>query len=467
MAITKKEQTGKNTYELIVKVDGEIFKKALDNSFKKNSAKIQVPGFRKGKAPRSIIEKMYGEGVFFEDAINECYPEAYEAAIKESELEPVNKPDVEVLSVDKEGFEFKANITVKPEVEISSYKGIKATKEVKTVTDADIDNQIEQLRERNSRMISVEDRASKNGDTVVFDFEGFVDGVAFDGGKAEKYSLVLGSGQFIPGFEGQLEGREIGSEFSVNVTFPEDYHAEELKGKPAEFKCKLHEIKEKELPELDDEFAKDVSEFDTLEALREDTRANLQKNFDSSAEIAFENELIDKVVENMTVEVPDCMIDNRVDEMVNEFAYRLSSQGMNLEMYMQYTGLDMDSMRKTYREQAEKQVKVRLALDKIAELENIEITDADLDAEFAKIAESYSMEVEKIKELIPADEVKKDMMATKAIELVKAESAPAAKKTAAKKAPAKKADDAEAPAAEKKPAAKKAPAKKAEEKAAE
>ncbi|WMJ23939.1 trigger factor [Paludicola sp. MB14-C6] len=420
MSLIEKNKTEANKFELTVKVDAESFEKALEKAYKKNIKSINMPGFRKGKAPRKMVEKMYGEGVFFEDAINDLYPEALGQAIEEAELDIVARPEVEVLSVDKaEGFTFKATCVVKPEVEVTNYKGIEVEKTVKAVTEEDVDNRVNAMRDRNARLIDVTDRAAQNGDTVVFDFDGYVDGVAFEGGKAEQFSLVLGSGQFIPGFEEQIEGKNIGEEFDVNVTFPEEYHAEELKGKASVFKCKLHEIKCKELAELDDEFAKDVSEFDTLAELRADIKAKMQEQNDKAASDEVENKIIDKVIENMTAEIPNEMIEARIDDMIRDFEYRLQSQGMNLDTYLQYTGMEKDSFRITFKEQAEKQVKIRLALEKIVELENITVDAEAIEAEYAKVAENYKMEVEQVKGFIPEADFAKDLAVNKAIDLIK------------------------------------------------
>ncbi len=438
MTITKNEKISENEYVLTVSVTGEQFEKAVDNAFKKNAGKIQIPGWRKGKAPRKIIEMHYGKGVFLEDAINDIFPSVYAEAVKESGLEPVNKPDAEITKVDDNGFEFNAKITVKPSVKISEYKGIKAKKEVKTVTAKEVNAEIESMRERNARMITVDDRATKNGDTVTFDFDGSVNGERFEGGKAEKYTLVLGSGQFIPGFEEQMENHNIGDEFDVNVTFPKEYHAEELAGKDAVFAVKIHEIKVKELPLLDDEFAKDVSEFDTLDELKKDAKKKLQERNKAAAENAFENEVIEKLVENTEVDIPRCMIDARIDDMLGEFDYRLSAQGLSLKNYMEYTGLNEEALRKNYEEQATSQVKLHLALEEVAALEGFVVTDEDVEAEMKKMAETYSVELEKVKELINPLDVKKDILSNKALDVVKKaavveEKKPAAKKTAAKK----------------------------------
>lgn len=421
MSLKASSKVDTNRVELEVAVDPEAFEAAVSKAYKKNIKRMNVPGFRKGKAPRHLVEKMYGAGVFYEDAVNDLYPTALDEAINESGYEYVeDKIDLDVMSVGKdEGLVFKAVITVKPEVEVGEYKGLKAEKKVEEVTDADVDKEVEKLQDRNSRLVAVEGRAAENGDTVTFDFEGFVDDKAFDGGKAENYTLTLGSGQFIPGFEDQIVGRNTDEEFDVNVTFPEDYNAEELAGKPAVFKCKLHEIKARELPELNDEFAKDVSEFDTLDELKNDLKEKLQHQREHAAADAFESQLLEQLVSGLKAEIPEAMFERRVDESVREFEYRLQSQGLNLDTYLQYTGMDMDAFRKGFREQAEKQVKIRLALEKIAALEEIAPTDEELEAEFAKLAEQYKMDVEKVKTFIPAKELAKDLAVGKAMDMVK------------------------------------------------
>lgn len=409
-----------NRVELEVEVDAASFEAAVSKAYKKNIGKMNVPGFRKGKAPRSLVEKIYGSGVFYEDAVNALYPEALDAAIQESGYEYVeDKIDLDVESVGKEGLAFKAVITVKPEVELGEYKGLKATKKNQPVTDEDMENELKKVQERGARLVAVEDRPAQDGDTVTFDFEGFVDGEPFEGGKAENYTLVLGSGQFIPGFEEQIVGKSFDEEFDVNVTFPEDYHAENLKGKPAVFKCKLHEIQVKELPELNDDLAKDTSDFDTLEELKADIKAKLEHEREHAAQDAVENQLIDGLLEGFKAEVPEAMYTHRVDDSVRDFDYRLQSQGLNLQMYMQYTGMDMDAFRAGFREQAEKQVKLRLALEKIVKLENIEPSEEEIEAEYAKYADQYKMDVERVKKLIPAKELAKDLAVGKAMELVK------------------------------------------------
>ncbi len=409
-----------NRIELEIEVGAEAFEAAVVKAYKKNIKKMAVPGFRKGKAPRHLVEKMYGEGVFYEDAMNDLYPTALDEAIAESGYEYVeDKIDLDVVSVGKEGLVFKAVITVKPEVTLGAYKGLKAAKTVTAVTDEDVAAELVKLQERNSRMVSVEGRAAQDGDTVVFDFEGFVDDVAFDGGKAEKYSLVLGSGQFIPGFEEQIVGKSIDEEFDVNVTFPEDYQAEELAAKAAVFKCKLHEIKTKELPELNDDFAKDCSEFDTLDELKNDIRERLQKANEKSAEDAFEAALLDQLADGMTAEIPEAMYKNRVKDHVRDFAYRLQSQGLDLDTYMKYTGMDMEAFEEGFREQAERQVKVRLALEAVVKAENITVSDDDLNAEYQKYADMYKMEVEQVKTFVPAEDLSRDLAVEKALKFLK------------------------------------------------
>lgn len=420
MSLTANNKIDTNKYELTIHIDAASFEKALEKAYRKNIKKINVPGFRRGKAPRKMVEKLYGEGVFFEDAINDIYPAALSEAIEEAKLEIVARPEVEMKEADKEnGVTFTAVCIVKPEVSVKDYKGIEVKKTVKEVTDENVENRLKAMQDRNARQIEVEDRPSKNGDTLVFDFEGSVDGVPFDGGKAEKYSLELGSGQFIPGFEPQLENRNIGDEFDVNVTFPEDYHAEELKGKEAVFKCKVHEIKAKEVPELDDEFAKDVSEFDTLDELRADIRKKMEEQNEKEASTEVENKLIDQVIENMEAEIPNEMYEAAIDDMIRDFDYRLQSQGMNLDTYMKYTGMELASFRQTFEEQAKKRVQIRLALEKIVELENIEVNDEDVEAEYKKLADMYQMEADQVKQFVSVQELSKDIGVNKAVDLVK------------------------------------------------
>ncbi|MBQ7038041.1 MAG: trigger factor [Clostridia bacterium] len=434
MALKQANKVETNRVELEIEVGAEAFEQAVSVAYRKNIGKMNIPGFRKGKAPRAYVEKIYGEGVFYEDAVNALYPSALDEAIVESGYEYVeDKIDLDVVSVGKEGLCFKAVITVKPEVEVTEYKGLKAAKKSVSVKETEIKEALEQLQDRNSRLVTVEDRAAQNGDTVVFDFDGYVDDKAFEGGKAENHSLVLGSGQFIPGFEDQIVGKKTGEEFDVDVTFPEEYHATELAGKPAVFKCKLHEIKVKELPELNDDFAKDCSEFDTLEELKADTKENIKKQKERAANEAFETELMEQLIANLKGEIPEAMYENRVNESVRDFDYRLQAQGLNLNTYLQYTGMDMDAFRKGFREQAEKSVKLRLALEKIAQLENIAPTAEEIEAEFAKFAEQYKMEVEQIKSMIPEGELVKDLAVGKAMDVVKATAVKPTKTTKAKK----------------------------------
>ncbi|MDD7042398.1 MAG: trigger factor [Oscillospiraceae bacterium] len=467
MSLVSANKVETNTYELVVSVGAEDFKKGIDKIYKKTAKNITVPGFRKGKAPKSVIEKLYGEAVFYEDTVNDMYPDAYTKAVEEAGIDPVDRPEIEITDVSAEGFSFTAKVTVKPEVTVKKYKGLKATKTPVSVSDDQVDEEIAKLQERNGRMVTVEGRAAKDGDNTIIDFEGFVDDVPFEGGKGEKFDLKLGSGQFIPGFEEQIVGKNVGEEFDVNVTFPEDYQAEELAGKAAVFKCKLHEIKEKELPELDDEFAKDVSEFDTLDELKKDIRAKLTEAAEKSAETAVEEQLVEQVVESMEAEIPQCMVDRKTDEMLQEFDYRLQSQGLNLDLYMKYTGFSADTFKETYKEQALNQVKIRLALEEIVKLEKIEVTEEELNAEFEKMASAYSMDLEKIKELVPAEDIKLDLAVNKAIDLIKSsaevsESAPEKKKAPAKKKAAAKEEKADEDGEKKAPAKKKTTKKKAE-----
>lgn len=439
MSLKASKKVDTNRYELEITVDAEKFEKANEKAYKQNVKKINVPGFRKGKAPRSIIEKMYGESVFYEDALNILYPEAVEEAIKESGLKFVDdKMGFDMVSIGKEGVDFKVTITVYPEVTVGEYKGIAVEKTVPSVSAAEVTAELNRLADRNSRMVVVEDRAAEMEDVAVIDFEGFVDGKAFEGGKGESFSLGLGSGQFIPGFEEQVAGHNTGDEFDVNVTFPEDYQAKELAGKPAVFKVKLHEIKKRELPAIDDEFAKDVSEFDTLDELKKDLKAKALERKKKASDEAVENEIVDKIVEEMKAEIPEAMINNRVQQMVQDFAYRLQMQGMNLETYIKYTGSDMAEFEKTFRPQAEKQVKMRLALEKIVELENIVPTEEEIDAQIEKMSKDYNVSVEQVNATVPRTEISKDLAVNKAIDLLKEnavitevkEKKPAAKKAA-------------------------------------
>lgn len=453
MSLKETKKIDANRYQLEITVDGEKFREAIREAYKKNGKKINVPGFRKGKAPLHIIETYYGSEIFFEDALNLLYNDLVEDAIKESGLKVINdKMDFDLVSISKEdGVDFKVSLTTYPEIEIGEYKGLKAEKTAVKVDAAEVNAELNAMAERNARMVSVEDRAAKNGDTVVIDFEGFTDGKAFDGGKAEGHSLVLGSGQFIPGFEDQIVGKNIGDEFDVNVTFPEEYGAKELAGKEAVFKVKLHEIKVKELPAIDDEFAKDVSEFDTLKELKADLKKKATERKKKAAEEATENALVQQIVDSIKGEIPEAMFENRLNQCVEDFAYRLQSQGLNLETYLKYTNSNIDEFKKSFRPQAEAQVKYRLALEKIVELENIKPDDKEIEAEYEKLAKDYGVEADKVKNAIPAEEVAKDLAVGKAIDLIKdnavitevepkAEEKAPAKKPAAKKTTKKAAD---------------------------
>ena len=446
MSLKETKKIDTNRYQLEITVDGEKFREAIKEAYKKNGKKINVPGFRKGKAPLHIIETYYGSEIFFEDALNLLYNDLVEDAIKESGLKVINdKMDFDLVSISKEdGADFKVSLTTYPEIEIGEYKGLKAEKTAVKVDAAEVNAEVNAMAERNARMVSVEDRAAKKGDTVVIDFEGFTDGKAFEGGKAEGHSLVLGSGQFIPGFEDQIIGKNIGDEFDVNVTFPEEYGAKELAGKEAVFKVKLHEIKVKELPAVDDEFAKDVSEFDTLKELKADLKKKALDRKKKAADEAFENALVQQIVDSIKGDIPEAMFENRLEQCVEDFAYRLQSQGLNLETYLKYTNSNIDEFKKSFRPQAESQVKFRLALEKIVELENITPDEKDVEAEYEKLAKDYGVEADKVKNAIPAEELKKDIAVNKAIDLVKesaviTEAEPkAGEKTAAKKPAAKK-----------------------------
>ncbi len=420
MEIISNNKTGANTVEAEIKVNAADFEAALQATYLKQRKNISLPGFRKGKATRKMIEAQYGENVFFEEAVNSIYQKTVADAIDEMKLEVVDVPETEVTSVSKEdGVSFKVTFTVKPEVEISGYKGLKVEKTVKTITDADVDAEVERVRNQNARIIDITDRAIEKGDTAVFDFEGFCDGEAFEGGKAEKFSLEIGSGRFIPGFEDQMVGKSIDEEFDVNVTFPEDYNAENLAGKPAVFKCKIHEIKGKELAELDDEFAKDVSEFDTIAEYKADIKSKLEETVKKQADSALDNTISEKLAEILVAEVPEAMFEHRIADMLREWEYRNRYAGITLADYLKYTGLTIDQFKENFRAPAEIQVKLRLALEKIAELEKIEIDDAALEEQYAKLAEEHKMDVEKVKAIIPAESLKADIAAEKAFDLVK------------------------------------------------
>jgi len=413
------EKLEKSMVELQFSIDAETFKAAVNNAFKREGKKYAIPGFRKGKAPRHMIEKMYGSDIFHYDAVNDLFPEAYEAAVKEAKIDVVGRPDPEVVSMSEaDGVVLKVKVAVKPEVELGEYAGLTVTKEAKNVNEADVDAEVKRMQDRNGRLLTRED-AAENGDTVDIDFEGFVDGKAFEGGKAEHYSLVLGSGSFIPGFEDQVVGHSAGEEFDVNVKFPEEYGAAELAGKDATFKIKLHEVKYKELPALDDDFAKDVSEYDTLDELKDSIRNNIKTNLDKQAEQKVENDLMDQVIANMKADIPDAMVDSRIDELVQDFEYRISQQGLKLADYLKYMGMNIEQFRAQFKEQADKQVKMRLAMEAIVAKEGITASDEEFEEEVKRIADAYKMEADKVKSIVDAAAVKADLAINKAIDFVK------------------------------------------------
>lgn len=467
MNVKSVEKQEKSAVELVIEIGGEEFEAAVQKAYLKQRGSITVPGFRKGKAPRKIIEAMYGSGVFYEDAINDLYPKAYADAVEQEKLDVVSWPNVEVQEVGKDGLTFKATVTVRPEVKLGEYKGLTAEKEEVKITDEDIDNELKPYINRATRMVTVE-REAQNGDTVVIDFEGFKDGVPFDGGKAEGHSLELGSGSFIPGFEEQLVGTKAGDEKDVNVTFPEDYHAEELAGAPVVFKVKVHEVKEKQLPTLDDEFAKDVSEFDTLEDFKKDLAAKLTERREAQAKRAFETAVLEQVMDNMTVEIPDAMVAYETDQMVEDMARRIQAQGISFEQYMAMTGMTMDIVRAQAGTAALERVRRDLALNAVVAAEGIEITDEDLEAEYKRLADEYHMELEQVKAAAPAEDVKKGLALQKAEQVIydsaKAGKAPAKKKTTKKKAEVAEGEAAEG---EEKPKRRRTTKKKTEEAPAE
>ena len=420
MEVVSNNKTGTNTVELEVKVGAEDFEKALQEAYLRRRKNIQIDGFRKGKATRKMIEAKYGESFFYETAINSIYQRTVAEAIEDQKLDAVDIPDTKVTDVSREnGVTFVVTVTVKPEITISGYKGLKAEKTVKTVTDEEVDAEVERIRNNNARIIDVEDRPAQLTDTVIFDFEGSVDGETFDGGKAEKFSLELGSGRFIPGFEDQVVGHSIGEDFDVNVTFPEDYNAKELAGKAAVFKCKIHEIKGKELADLDDEFAKDVSEFDTLDEYKADLKKNLQERADKRTDGELDNTISEEIAKLVEGEIPDAMTENRVNDMLREWEYRNRYAGVTIKDYLKYTGLTMDQFRATFKEPAATQVKLRLALEKIAELENIEVSEEELEKQYQELADEHKQDIAKVKELISTESLTQDIKVEKAFKFVK------------------------------------------------
>ncbi len=464
MSLVSANKTETNTYSVEIAIAAEDFRAAIQQAYLKQRKSIQIPGFRKGKAPLMMIEKLYGQEVFFEDALDIVFPEAVQAAYEEAGIVPVDSPkDFDVKTMSKEeGVVMTFNVTVKPEITLKAYKGLTAEKADVKVTKEEIDHEIEHMLDRGARIVNVDDRAAQSGDITVIDFEGFVDGVAFDGGKAEKYELTIGSGSFIPGFEDQIIGHSIGEEFDVNVTFPAEY-APELASKDAVFKIKLHEIKVKELPELDDEFAKDMGEYETVDELKKGIEDDMLKRKQESAQNAFEDAVIEALVENVEGEIPECMYDNKAKENVDSFAQRIGQQGIDLDTYLMYMGMDKAMFESQMRERAVADVKIELAVEKIIELEDIKATDEAIAEEFTKMSEMYNLDVEKIKELVPEATVAAEIARQQAIKLV-IDSAKA-KKPAAKRATKKK-EAAEGEAEEAKPA-KKPAAKKTTKKAAE
>ena len=422
--MAKLEKIENSVAEFKLDITPEKFEEGMQKSYKKNVKYINVPGFRKGKAPRNMVEKLYGPEVFYEDALNFVFGDVYEDALKELELDVVDNPEITDVGEIKKGenVTLSVKVTVKPEVKLGKYKGIKLEKVEYNVSDEDLDAEISRLQERNSRIVEVEDRAVEKDDIAVIDFEGFKDGVAFEGGAGKDFELTVGSGQFIPGFEDQLIGANKGDDVTVNVTFPEDYHAEDLKGAAVEFKVKINAIKKKELPELDDEFAKDVSEFDTLEDLKNDTKAKLEKQNNDRAKAETEDKAIEAVAEKTEVEIPECMVNHQLDNMLRDYDARLQGQGITLQQYFQMTGMTADKFKEQFKEHAEKQVKVSLTLEAIAKAEKVEATAEDVEEEYNKIAENYQMKTEDIKKFISEEDIKDGIVNRKVVEMIVAES---------------------------------------------
>lgn len=419
------EKLEKNMAKLTIEVAAEEFEKAIQGAYLKQKSRISIPGFRKGKVPRAMIEKMYGVAIFYEDAANALIPEAYAKALEEEEckaLDIVSQPNIDVVQIEKgKSFIFTAEVATKPEVTLGEYKGVEVPKADLEVTDEEVEAELKKEQEKNSRRVTVEDRAVENGDIVTLDFEGFVDGVAFEGGKGENYPLTIGSNAFIPGFEEQLIGAKAGEAVEVNVTFPEEYQAKELAGKAAVFKCQIHKIEAKELPALDDEFAKDVSEFDTMDAYRADIKKNLETRKADAAKRAKEDAAVEKAVENAQMDIPEAMIETQVRQQVNDFAARMQAQGLSMQDYMKYTGSTIEMMQDQMRPQAEKRIRTRLVLEKVAETENIEVSDERMNEEIAKMAEAYKTDVEKLKEAMgdfEKEQMKKDIAVQDAVTLI-------------------------------------------------
>ena len=420
MSLKSSNKTDVNTTELVISIDAETFEKAVEQEYQRQKKNIQIKGFRKGKVSRKLAEKTFGEGAFYEGAVNALVGPEVDSAVQETGLNLVDRPNVEVTSIDKEtGVELKAICITKPEIEIADYKGIKAPKKVNEITEEDIDKQIEIIRKKNARIVSVEDRAAQMDDEVIIDFEGFFGDEAFDGGKGEDHPLKLGSGAFIPGFEDQIVGHNIGDEFDVVVTFPEDYQMEDYAGKEATFKTKLKAISYEELPEINDDLVKDATEFDTVDKYRKDIREKMEQAAVEQADNNFENALMNALIEKVDAPIPNCMFEHRIDGLMRNFEQQLRSQGMDLNLYFQYTGMDMDSFRETYRDRAEKEVKLRLALEKIAEYESLEPSEDDINSGLADLAAANKMDVETIKKFIPLDDYVDDLRVQKAVEFVK------------------------------------------------
>ena len=418
MALKKAENIDTNLYQLEIAVDGDKFNDAVTKVFNRQKKNISIPGFRKGKAPRGMIEKYYGEGVFYNDAFEQLFPEVVTDAVEEAGIEIVDNPyDVDIQKMDKDGVEFSLKVTVKPDVELDAFMGLSAKKPVVEVTDEDVQSEIDAMLERSARFVEV-DREAQNDDLTTIDFEGFVDGEAFEGGKGEGYELTLGSGQFIPGFEDQIVGHKAGEEFDVNVKFPDDY-VEDLAGKDATFKVKLDNVKEKQLPELDDDFVLDVSEYDTVDELKQHTKEDLEKSKTEAADAEVDTQIFEKLAGIVKSEIPQAMFEHQIDDSVSEFGYQIQSQGLDLKTYLGYTGMTEEDLRNSFRSRAESQVKCRLALEKIAELENVEVTEEDLDAQYKDLAEQYGMEEDSVRKILSEDDISKDVKTKKALEIVK------------------------------------------------
>ena len=418
MALKSTNKVETNLYEIEFDVDKATFDAAIEKVYRKEVKKINIPGFRKGKAPRSIIEKMYGKGVFYEDAVNEIIPDAYEEAIKAAELKVVSRPEFDIVTIDDNGVVLKAKFYVKPEVTLKSYKGIEVTKEIVEVTDDDVNSAIDSDRSRQSKTVDVEGRAVENGDIAVIDYEGFADGVAFDGGKGENYNLTIGSGNFIPGFEEQIIGHTAGEEFDISVKFPEEYHSADLAGKDAIFKIVLHSIKATELPALDDEFAKDMG-FDDLDAYKADVKAKIESRNTKNAENKVEEQIINALVENLEADIPAAMFENETENFVRDYDSRLRMQGLDLNTFMKYTGQTLETLREQFRPMAERQVKTRLALEKIVELEGITASNEEIEAEYENLAKAYGMQADEVKNYVDAEAVGTDLCVKKAVDFVK------------------------------------------------